>query len=206
MGSYGTQPQNYLESKGKKMKIIVGLGNIGKKYDQTRHNIGFMTVDAMADKLGLTFKQEANHQALIATGLVNNEKVLLVKPTTYMNLSGETVGSLVRYYQLDLADLLVIQDDMDMELGRLRLRTKGSAGGHNGIKSIIAHLKTSEFNRLKFGIAHPKHDQQAVVNFVLGKFNAEDMITVQASLDRAVEIMEAFCQGTSMSELMNQFN
>lgn len=188
------------------MKMIVGLGNIGKEYDQTRHNVGFMTVDAFAQELGVNFKQDGQHHAFVAEGWVGTDKVLLVKPTTYMNLSGEAVAPLMNYYNLEVEDILIIQDDMDMELGRLRLRTKGSAGGHNGIKSIISHLGTQSFNRLKFGIAHPKHEKQAVINFVLGKFNKDDAITVDQSIQIAKKMMNDFVQGQPMDQLMNQYN
>jgi PTH1 family peptidyl-tRNA hydrolase len=188
------------------MKMIVGLGNIGKEYHETRHNIGFMTVDAMADKYGATFKQDGAHSAFVADIRVDGEKVLLVKPTTYMNDSGRAVGPLMSYYDLDVADLLVVQDDMDMDLGRLRLRTKGSAGGHNGIKSIAAHLDTQTFNRLKFGIGHPAHVHKAVVDFVLGKFGKDEQPDVQLGIDKALDIFEAFASGKTMPDLMNQFN
>ncbi|MCM0582025.1 aminoacyl-tRNA hydrolase [Weissella diestrammenae] len=188
------------------MKMIVGLGNVGQKYDQTRHNIGFMVIDAFAQKHGVTFKQDGPHQAYVATLRIGAEKVLLVKPTTYMNLSGEAVGSLVKYYKLALDDLLIVQDDMDLALGKLRLREKGSAGGHNGIKSVIAHLGTSEFNRLKFGIAHPKHEKKAVVDFVLGKFDADDQIDILQGIDISEQLITDFCEGHTMATLMNQYN
>ncbi|QIL49913.1 aminoacyl-tRNA hydrolase [Weissella coleopterorum] len=188
------------------MKMIVGLGNIGKEYDQTRHNVGFMTIDAFAQELNINFKQDGPHRAFVAEGWVGTDKVLLVKPTTYMNLSGEAVAPLMKYYHLNLADLLIVQDDMDMELGRLRLRSKGSAGGHNGIKSIINHLGTQDFNRLKFGIAHPKHEKQAVINFVLGKFDKNDAITVDQSIQVAKKMMQDFVQGKPVDQIMNQYN
>lgn len=186
--------------------MIVGLGNIGPKYAKTRHNIGFMTVDALAEKYSTQFKQDGPHSAFVAEVHIAGEKVLLVKPTTYMNDSGRAVGPLMTYYHLDLADLLVVQDDMDIELGKLRLRQKGSAGGHNGIKSIIAHLGTDKFNRLKFGIEHPRHEQKAVVDFVLGQFGKDEQPDILAGIDKAVAIFEAFSDGTDMPTLMNKFN
>jgi len=188
------------------MKMIVGLGNIGKEYDRTRHNIGFMTVDAFAEQYQAKFKQDGPHKAFVADLRVGTEKVLLVKPTTYMNLSGEAVRPLLDYYNLDVADLLVIQDDMDLEFGKLRLRAKGSAGGHNGIKSLIAQLGTQEFNRLKFGIAHPKHEKQAVVDFVLGKFGKDDEPDLLRGIDTAQKIIEDFAAGLEINELMNKYN
>lgn len=186
-------------------KMIVGLGNIGQEYDQTRHNIGFMTVDALAEKYQATFKQDGSHHAFVATIRIENEKVILVKPTTYMNYSGRAVGPLMTYYKLAIEDLLVIQDDMDMDLGRLRLRTKGSAGGHNGIKSIAAHLNTQQFNRLKFGIGHPAHVHQAVIDFVLGKFTKDEQSDMLAGIDHAIDILESF-PVYDMATLMNKFN
>lgn len=188
------------------MKMIVGLGNIGKEYDRTRHNIGFMTVDALADKHNATFKQDGAHNAFVADVRIAGEKVLLVKPTTYMNDSGRAVRPLMDYYDLDIPDLLVVQDDMDMELGRLRLRQKGSAGGHNGIKSIAQHLDTQTFNRLKFGVGHPVHTQKAVVDFVLGKFGKDEEPEMLGGIDKALDIFEAFASGSDMPTLMNKFN
>lgn len=152
------------------MKMIVGLGNIGKEYDKTRHNTGFMVVDELAKKHDINnFKVQSD--ALIADFRVNGEKVLLVKPTTYMNDSGRAVRPLMDYYDVDLNDMIVAYDDMDMPVGKIRLRQKGSAGGHNGIKSIIAHVGTQSFNRVRVGIDHPT--KESVVDYVLGKFRKE---------------------------------
>jgi len=189
-----------------RMKMIVGLGNIGKEYDRTRHNIGFMAVDELAAQHQANFKQDGAHNAFVADVRIGTEKVLLVKPTTYMNDSGRAVRPLMAYYDLDINDLLVVQDDMDMDLGRLRLRTKGSAGGHNGIKSIAQHLDTQTFNRLKFGIGHPTHTQKAVVDFVLGKFTKDEEPAMQQGIDQAVVIFEAFAANSDMPTLMNKFN
>ena len=130
------------------MKLIVGLGNIGKEYDETRHNAGFMTIDRFAEKHALEFNKQ-KFDAMIADGIINGKKVILAKPTTYMNESGRSVRQIVDFYKLDPEDVLVVHDDMDLATGRLRLRQKGSAGGHNGIKSIIAHLGTEKFKRLR---------------------------------------------------------
>lgn len=188
------------------MKMIVGLGNIGAEYAHTRHNIGFMTVDALAASQGANFKVVSKQHAMIAEINLAGEKILLVKPTTYMNESGQAVGPLMDYYNLALDDLLVVQDDMDMDLGRLRLRAKGSAGGHNGIKSIINHLGTQSFARLKFGIGHPSHQHQAVVDYVLGKFSKDEDIDVLRGTDKALEIFTAFADGDDLPTMMNAFN
>ena len=133
-------------------KLIVGLGNPGDKYFETKHNVGFMLVDQMAKSLNLTFSHDKIFQADIASTFLNGEKVYFVKPTTFMNESGKAVHALLTYYGLDIEDLLVIYDDLDMEVGKIRLRAKGSAGGHNGIKSIISHLGTNVFPRIKVGV------------------------------------------------------
>lgn len=188
------------------MKMIVGLGNIGRDYDQTRHNIGFITLDALAEKEGLTFKQDSDHHAFVADWFNNGEKVLLVKPTTYMNDSGRAVRPLMDYYKIDLEDILIVHDDMDMDLGRLRLRAKGSAGGHNGLKSIANHLNTQKFNRLKFGISHPQHTHQAVIDYVLGKFGKEEAADLMAGIDKALDIFADFAAGDDIQTLMNRYN
>lgn len=188
------------------MKLIVGLGNIGREYENTRHNIGFMALDALADRENLTFKMDSAHHAMIADWRYKGEKILLVKPTTYMNESGRAVGPLMKYYNLENEDVLVIHDDMDMDLGRLRLRATGSAGGHNGIKSLIQVLGTKEFTRLKFGISHPKYESQAVIDFVLGKFTKDEMPEVMLGIDRTIEIIEGFGTGEKVQMLMNRFN
>ena len=137
------------------MQLIVGLGNPGTKYAGTRHNAGFMAVTAIAEKYGVTrWKEE--HQAHTATINVDGEKVMLVMPQTFMNLSGDAVGPLMRYYKLSPADVIVIYDDMDLPVGQLRLRVKGSAGGHNGMKSVIAHLGTDQFPHVRIGIGRPQ--------------------------------------------------
>ncbi|WP_022792082.1 aminoacyl-tRNA hydrolase [Weissella halotolerans] len=188
------------------MKMIVGLGNLGREYSRTRHNIGFICMDALADKYDLTFTQDGAHHAFVATWWYEGEKVLLVKPTTFMNDSGRAVRPLMDYYHLDLADVLVVHDDMDMTLGKLRLKAKGYAGGHNGIRSIASHLNTHEFNRLKFGISHPKHSKQAVIDYVLGKFGPDEEDALQMGVNKAVQVFEDFATGDDMATLMNRFN
>ncbi|WJI91132.1 aminoacyl-tRNA hydrolase [Weissella viridescens] len=188
------------------MKMIVGLGNIGREYDRTRHNVGFIVLDALADKYDLTFKQDSEHHAFVANWFFNGEKVLLVKPTTFMNDSGRAVRPLMDYYKIELEDILIVHDDMDMDLGKIRLRAKGSAGGHNGIKSIANHLNTQNFNRLKFGISHPKHTHQAVIDFVLGKFGEDEQVELAAGVDKSLDIFEDFAAGDDIQTLMNHYN
>ena len=150
------------------MKLIVGLGNPGKEYENTRHNIGYMIIDNFVNSDN--WKKESLAYVLKQT--INNENVLFIKPTTYMNLSGQAVQYYLNYYKIDTKDLLVIQDDMDLDIGKVRLKLKSSAGGHNGIKDIIKNIKTDEFLRLKIGISKPTND---TIEFVLGKFPKSDL-------------------------------
>lgn len=166
------------------MKLIVGLGNYGAEYAKTRHNIGFMTVDLLAAKLGAQFSRNKFH-AVIAEIRLEGEKALLMKPLTYMNKSGLAVAEAMNFYKLELADLLVIYDDMDMQCGQLRLRKKGSGGGHRGMGDIIAALGSDAIPRIKIGIDHPTHD--SVVDFVLKPFTAEENEKITPALQLAAD-------------------
>lgn len=187
------------------MKFIFGLGNIGVKYENTRHNIGFMAVDHYAHLHQATFTGTKLF-AQVAQITVDGEKVLLVKPTTYMNDSGQAVRAFLDFYAGEIEDVLVLVDDMDMPFGKLRFRAKGSAGGHNGLKSIMAHTNSQSFLRLKFGLGHPQHTQEAVIKYVLGKFKAEDMTTVNDLLDRSSQAIDDWIAGASVSDLSNRYN
>ena len=145
--------------------MIVGLGNPGSKYHETRHNVGFMLVDMLAKRENLSFTHDKIFQADIASTFIDGQKIYLVKPTTFMNESGKAVHALLAYYGLDERDLLVAYDDLDMVVGKIRFRQKGSAGGHNGIKSLIAHLKTQEFDRIKIGIGRPKPGWLSIMTY-----------------------------------------
>ncbi|MDT2828304.1 MAG: aminoacyl-tRNA hydrolase [Enterococcus viikkiensis] len=185
------------------MKMIVGLGNPGKKYENTKHNVGFMAVDRLAAENQAVFKKNP-FEAEVADFFVEGEKILLVKPMTFMNESGRAVGPLMTYFGIELDELVVIADDLDMELGKLRLRQKGSAGGHNGLKSIISHLGTQEFNRIKIGIGRPQG--KTVVNHVLSTFSKEEAATIANSVAKASEAVEYFIARKDFSQTMNQFN
>ncbi len=185
------------------LKIVVGLGNPGKKYNQTKHNVGFMVLETLGQKLNQTLTKK-DFEARFTTFQYNEEKVFLVEPLTYMNDSGRAVGPLMHYYHIEPKDLLVIQDDMDLALGKLRFRTKGSSGGHNGIKSIIAAVQTESFNRLKVGIQHPQRSK--VVDWVLTPFNKDDQITMLDAYDRAAAAIVAWLDGTEPQDIMNRFN
>jgi PTH1 family peptidyl-tRNA hydrolase len=166
------------------MKLIVGLGNPGSQYEQTRHNIGFRTVDKLAAKLG--WKWERRGRAMLASGTIDLEKVALLKPITYMNNSGEAVGELVRWYKLPPEDLLVVYDELDLPVGKVRLRGNGSAGGHNGVDNII-HLHTNQFPRLRIGIGRPANNRVETINYVLGVPAGDERILLETAEDRAVE-------------------
>lgn len=186
------------------MYIIVGLGNPGKEYEHTRHNVGFCVIDALAETYRINVT-EKKHKALIGKGMIDGKKVLLAKPQTYMNLSGESIRALLDYYKADeREDLLVIYDDISLDVGKLRIRKKGSAGGHNGIKSILAHLGHDEFVRIKVGVGDkPKGGD--LVNHVLGGFGGEDREKIKESITLAKEAaVSILCDGADQT--MNLFN
>lgn len=187
------------------VKMIVGLGNPDSKYEKTKHNIGFMAVDKIVNNLDVTFTEDKNFKAQIGSTFINHEKVYFVKPTTFMNNSGIAVKALLTYYNISVEDLIVIYDDLDMEVGKLRLRSKGSAGGHNGIKSIIAHIGTQEFNRIKVGIGRPLKGM-TVINHVMGQFNTEDNIVISLTLDRVVNAVNFYLQENDFEKTMQKFN
>ena len=185
------------------MKMIVGLGNPGKKYEQTKHNVGFMAVDQLAKAAGVTFKKNP-FEAEVADYFVGGEKVLLVKPQTFMNDSGRAVGPLMTYFGVLPEELVVIHDDLDLTLGKLRLRQKGSAGGHNGIKSIIAHIDSQHFDRIKIGIGRPQG--KTVVNHVLSPFSKEEQPEILRAIDQAVAACEFYLTTDDFVQTMNKFN
>ena len=187
-----------------KMVIIVGLGNPKKEYENTRHNIGFMAIDALAEKYNISVL-DCKHKALIGKGVINGYKVVLVKPLTYMNLSGEAVRAVIDYYKADAeSELIVIYDDVSLDVGQLRIRKKGSAGGHNGIKNIIAQLGHDVFLRIKIGVGE-KPKGYDLADYVLGHFSKEELAVMQESLckvDGAVNLMLA----GEVDQAMNDYN
>lgn len=186
------------------MKMIVGLGNIGTRYDETRHNTGFMVVDQLARDYHLGAFTHLKQEAVAVSGVINGEKVMLVKPTTFMNDSGRAVGPLVDYYDIDLDDLVIVNDDLDMPVGKVRLKTHGASGGHNGLKSIISVLGTKNFNRVKVGIDHPQHG--TVVSHVLGKFSKEERPKFDQAVEQAEHALEDWINGEDFAKLMNAYN
>ena len=184
------------------MKLIVGLGNIGKEYENTRHNMGFMLVDRYLEykNFSLNFKEKFNAMSVETT--INNEKVIFIKPTTYMNNSGMAVRAFVDFYKLSVQDILVISDDLDLDLGKFRLRKNGSSGGHNGLKSIISHLSSDDFKRLRIGISNDKDD---VINYVLSKFSKRELKEIVASFDTLVKVLDDYFV-MDFTSLMSKYN
>ena len=186
------------------MYIIVGLGNPERKYDGTRHNIGFSALTVLADTYGISMDIK-KHKAVCGKGVIEGQKVLLAMPQTYMNLSGESVRELVDYYKIDPEqELIVIYDDINLAPGKLRIRPKGSAGGHNGIKNIIAHLGSQVFPRIRVGVGE-KPKGWDLADYVLGHFSKEDRGLVDDALKRAAGAVELMVQG-EVDQAMNQFN
>ncbi|HFE9686573.1 TPA: aminoacyl-tRNA hydrolase [Clostridium perfringens] len=183
------------------MILIVGLGNPGKQYEKTRHNIGFDVIDYMANKYNIDVNRE-KFKGICGEGFIENKKVILLKPLTYMNLSGESIRELANFYKLEDDEIIVVYDDISLDIGRLRIREKGSAGGHNGIKSIIQNLGGDKFPRVKVGVGQPKDN---LVNHVLGKFSKEDREHIEKVIpvvsDAIVEIVK-----NDAKESMNKFN
>ena len=185
------------------MKLIVGLGNIGKEYENTRHNIGFMVVDELAKRWGVSFNR-TDKNAMFAEHRAP-EKIMLIKPTTYMNLSGIAVGAYANYYNLGNEEIAVIQDDLDLPVGQLRIRKKGSAGGHNGIKSIIQELGSQEFPRVKIGVGAKAHPEQDLADWVLSTFSAQEEKALTVSFKNATDA--ALCIiDKGVPEAANRYN
>jgi PTH1 family peptidyl-tRNA hydrolase len=188
-----------MTSAGPTFRLIVGLGNPGREYSATRHNIGFMVLDRLAALSGVAFRADKKWQADVAS----DGDVWLCKPQTYMNLSGESVSAIARFHKIDPARVFVVFDDMALPLGRLRLRERGSAGGHNGLQSILDHLGTREIPRLRIGIGAA--EPGAATGHVLGRFALDERPLVEQSIDRAVEAIR-FAQSNDLPAAMNRFN
>lgn len=186
------------------MFAIVGLGNPGKKYENTRHNIGFVAIDALAEKYGIRIS-EKKHKAVCGSGYIEGVKVILVKPQTFMNLSGESVREVLDFYKLDPeTELLVMYDDISLEPGNIRIRKKGSAGGHNGIKSIIAHAGTQTFPRIKIGVGE-KPSGWDLADYVLGHFTEEDQTKLKEIMPDVISAATLIAQDET-DKAMNDFN
>lgn len=184
-------------------RLIVGLGNPGTAYELTRHNVGFRVVKALADKKGMVFRQSSIVSGEIAQGRVNEQKVILLLPMTYMNSSGQAVKLCVDYFKIALENILVVSDDVNLPFGTLRFRTGGSAGGHNGLKSVEEHLGTQEYPRLRIGINAPHPAELA--DYVLAKFTAEETSELPKVIDQSASIVEQWIAGGIKAATQHKF-
>ncbi len=185
------------------MYIIAGLGNPGKQYEHTRHNVGFEVIDRLAERMGISM-EEKKHKALCGRGVLEGEKVVLLKPQTFMNLSGESVRAAADYYKVPPQQVLVIYDDISLEPGQLRIRAKGSAGGHNGMKNIIAHLGTQEYPRVRVGIGDKPRGMD-LADYVLSRFSKGEQEKMEQAFEEAAEAA-AMIAGQGLDKAMNHFN
>ena len=184
--------------------LIVGLGNPGEKYEDTRHNVGFQVVDELAERQNAPV-QKLKFKALTNLLTISGERVLVMKPVTYMNLSGEAVRPAADFYKIPPERILVISDDTALDPGKLRIRIKGSAGGHNGLKSIIQHLGTDQFPRIKIGVGEKPHPDYDMADWVLSKFTGEDLKTIQAAVKKAADAVACYVEH-GPDKAMNRFN
>ena len=184
------------------MKLIVGLGNPGREYASTRHNIGYMSLNKCSKAFNFTFNK-SKFNASYGESIINDQKFLFVLPEKYMNLSGEVVSDFVNYFKINIEDILIISDDLDMELGKIKLKTNGSSGGHNGLKNIELHLNTKNYKRLKIGISNNKLIDTK--DYVLGKLNDEESKVIDEATNKVVEIVKDFSL-MSFDRLMNKYN
>jgi PTH1 family peptidyl-tRNA hydrolase len=187
------------------MKLIVGLGNPDKQYEKTYHNLGFMCVERTAELLNLSFSK-TKCRALLAEGKIGAEKVILAKPQTYMNLSGESVRELLSFFKIDVKDLIVIYDDFDLDAGVLRIRENGSAGTHNGMRSIIKEIGTENFARIRVGFRPKEKTQIPLIDLVLSAIRTEDKETFDKAIDRAGKAAADFAKGTPLQNVMQKYN
>ena len=185
------------------MYIIAGLGNPTREYEKTRHNVGFEVIDVLADMLGTTV-EEKKFKGCYGRGIIGGEKVLLLKPQTFMNLSGESIRAASDFYKVDPEHIIIIYDDISLDVGQLRIRKKGRAGGHNGIKNIIAHLGTQEFPRIKVGVGD-KPKKMDLADYVLSRFSKEDRAAMEDAFKEAAKAVEVMIT-EGMDIAMNQFN
>jgi PTH1 family peptidyl-tRNA hydrolase len=185
------------------MKLVVGLGNPGKKYEQTRHNVGFEVIDKCQQLIKVELNQ-TKFKGTYGVARIGSEKIYLLKPLTYMNLSGESVGPLMNYFKMTPEDLLVIYDDLDLPPGTIRLRQKGSHGGHNGMKSIIQHIGTDQFKRIRVGVGRPDPGE-SVPDYVLGTFPPQERGEIDDAVDRAAKAVQKWTE-TDFQKVMNDYN
>ncbi len=186
------------------MKLIVGLGNPRKAYANNRHNVGFLSVNHLAKEMGITWERR-RRVAILGRGEAGGQRVVLAKPRAFMNLSGEAVGFLIHRWKIDVRDLIVIYDDMDLPLGKIRIRERGGAGGHKGIESIILRLGTEDFPRIRVGIGRPEEASADAVEYVLGDFTPEEREELEGSLSRVAEAVLCILE-EGIATAMNRYN
>ena len=186
------------------MKLIIGLGNPGNNYENTRHNMGWMAVDHFAKENDIEMHLEPKFQGIIGSFSINGEKSLLLKPVTFMNLSGESVIKVMNFYKIDVEDIIVISDDLDSPLGRIRLRAKGSAGGHNGHKNIAEHIGTEAYKRIKLGI--DRSNVIPVIDWVLKKFTKDELKTLEPTFDKVSNAIYDFASGIDFVKISSKYS
>ena len=184
--------------------IVVGLGNVGREYENTRHNAGFIAVDALAEKCGVRIDRVKFH-ALVAEANISGKRVLLMKPTTFMNNSGVAISEAAAFYKIPPENVIVLHDEISFDVGVMRIRRKGSAGGHNGLKSIIAHLSSDAFPRVKIGVGKKPSPEYDLVDFVLGKFSSSDLEKLRSEKDSIISSVELMLDG-KIEEAMNKYS
>lgn len=186
------------------MILFVGLGNPGKKYQFTRHNVGFMVVDTYANRHNLAFKYESKFDAEVTVFNKNNQKIALMKPSTFMNLSGDAIIKFMNYYDIGIEDVFIFVDDISLDVGKLRLREKGGHGGHNGLRDIIAKTHTNDFKRIRIGIG--ENNLPRLDHYVLGEFSKDELISIQHSADLCVHLIEDVIENKNFLDIMTKFN
>lgn len=186
------------------MKLVIGLGNPGKKYHQTRHNVGFMVLDQYLSNIQQSFKFDNKFNAEISIANINQEKVVFLKPSTYMNLSGESVMKVMKYYDISIDDIVVFVDDINLDTGKLRLRMGGGHGGHNGLKNISGLLHSNAYKRVRIGVSNNPNLQ--LDHYVLGQFGKEEMIDISIALKHSEDIINHFIKEIPFSDIMTKFN
>ena len=186
------------------MHLIVGLGNPGREYEKTRHNVGFVAIDYLASQLGIKMGK-LKFKAICGEGFIGNEKCILMKPQTFMNLSGESVRDAAEFYKIAPEDIIVMYDDVNLETGKVRIRPSGSAGGHNGIKSIIQHLGSDNFPRIKLGVGEKPHPDFDLADYVLSGFTKDEIPQMKQAMEKACKALELLTNG-KIDEAMSKFS
>ena len=185
------------------MKLIVGLGNPGKKYKNTRHNVGHMIIDQCAKQYQVSMKLDTRFDGEISQIMLHDEKALLLKPTTYMNLSGQSILKTIQYYNIAIEDILVFVDDVNLDTGRLRLREFGGHGGHNGLRNIVGLLHSNQFKRVRIGVDN--NTSMPLDKYVLDTFNKEETIIIDLAISKCLNIIDDYMKQVPFSDIMNEY-